>query len=363
MIGDHSKRTDPQDESPFVSVIIPCRNEQACIAACLDSVVASEYPKDRLEVYVVDGMSDDDTRLIVQEYSQRYPFIRLLDNPKRITPAALNIGVLNARGEVIVRLDAHSSYPPDYFSELIRYLYAYDADNVGGVLKTVPRSDGLLGRAVAVAFLHPFGAGVASYKTGVSQPRWVDTVPFGCYRREVFDRVGLFDEDAFRSEDRDFNLRLRRAGGRILLVPDIVCTYYARSGLWEMFKHSISNGFWTMNPLRFGQPAMTWRHFVPLVFLLSLTVSAALAPFISLFRWLLISVVGMYALASLVASLHAAYRQRDARLVAILPVVFAFLHLGYGLGSLYGIVRVLLSPRFWRSGLWRLIGSFACLGG
>ena len=197
---------------PEVSVIVPCRNEVKYIAACLDSVLANDYPKERLEVLVVDGMSEDGTRAVVERYARTCPFIRLVDNPRRVTPAALNLGIASARGSAIMIMGAHAAYPSGYISELVTWLRHSGADAVGGRCVTRPGRESVTGRAIAAAVSHPFGIGNSHFRTGAAEPRWVDTVPFGCYRRDVFERVGVFDEELVRNQDDEFNHRILRQG-------------------------------------------------------------------------------------------------------------------------------------------------------
>ena len=192
---------------PLVTIVIPCRNEEDWIGPCLDSILQNDYPKDRLDVLVIDGMSNDGTRSALQPFLEQHSSIRLLDNPQKTTPAALNVGIAAAQGEVIMRMDAHYEYPTNYISRLVHWLQESGADNVGGVLRMEPATDAPMARAIAVAVTHPFGIGNAYYRLGVSKPRSVDTVPFGCYRREVFERIGNFDEDLLRNQDLEFNLR------------------------------------------------------------------------------------------------------------------------------------------------------------
>src|SRR5690348_3576399 len=170
---------------PTVTVIVPCRNEAAFVGMCLDSIEANDFPHDRLEVLVVDGMSDDGTRDMVAQYTRRDTRIHLLDNPRRITPAALNIGIAAAKGDIIMRMDAHNAYPSNYISTLVTWLVDTGADNVGGAWITRPANTTRRARAIAAALAHPFGVGNAHFRLGVREPRWVDTVPFGCYRRDV----------------------------------------------------------------------------------------------------------------------------------------------------------------------------------
>jgi glycosyltransferase involved in cell wall biosynthesis len=214
-----------------ITMILPCRNEAPFIGPCLDTLLASRVPTDRLEILVVDGMSDDGTRSVVERYAARYPGIRLLDNPRRIVPAALNIGIAAATGEIIVRVDAHALYPSEYVPRLVEALETTGADNVGGRIVTLPQNDSPEAWAIALALSHPFGVGNSYFRIGSDAPRWVETVPYGCWRREVFDRIGGFDEDLVRDQDDEFNYRLIRSGGRVLLLPDVVSYYFARDSV------------------------------------------------------------------------------------------------------------------------------------
>ena len=334
---------------PFVSVVIPCRNEAKYIRLCLDSILANEYPKDRLEVLVVDGVSEDGTRAIVQDYAQRQPVIRLLDNPRKKIPSAMNIGIKQARGEIVMKVDAHSVYAADYVSKSVRYLREYNTDSVGGILVTKASGDTPVAKAIALALAHPFGSGNSHFRVGSREPRWADTAAFGCYRREVFTRVGFYNEDLVRSSDMDLNTRFREAGGKILLVPDIVAYYYPSAGLKDFLVCNIMDGFWALYPLRFGGRGIRLRHVVPLacglIFLVGM-VAAAINP---ICWWVEGALIGAYGAASVVVSARVASRERQLRVLGFLPVVFAVRHVAYAIGSLWGSLRVVLSPSFWRS--------------
>ena len=165
---------------------MPCRNEGNRIRECLESIVRNDYPKDQMEVLVVDGMSDDGTRATVAEYVARHPHIQLRDNAKAITPAALNIGIAEARGSIVIRMDAHVEYPANYISSLVDCLITSGADNVGGVCVTLPGKNTPLAKAIALGLSHPFGVGNSRFRIGSDVARWVDTVPFGCYRQGCF---------------------------------------------------------------------------------------------------------------------------------------------------------------------------------
>ncbi len=324
-------------ETKFISVIMPCREEEKYIARALTSILANDYPQDRLEVLVVDGMSADHTREIIAGFSKEYPFIRLLDNPKKITPSALNIGIAQARGDIIIRVDAHSTYPPDYFSRLVAWQEKTGADNVGGAWRILPGSDTCMARAIAVGLGHPFGVGNAYYRIGASAPRWVDTVPFGCYRREVFTRVGLFDEDHVRTEDDEFNLRLRKNGGRSLLVPEIVIDYYARESLAKIWRIYYYYGYFKPLVARKLGLVLGPRHFIPSLLVLALAVPLLLGWWLPSLKLLGLLVLLAYLLAD-VGLAWAAGRQQGWRFTACLSLVFPTLHCSYGLGFLKGLL-------------------------
>jgi glycosyltransferase involved in cell wall biosynthesis len=331
----------------FVSIIVPCRNEEKFIGMCLDSILASDYPKDRLEVLVIDGMSEDRTRATIENYKSRCTFIRLLDNPKKITPAALNIGITNAKGEIIMRMDAHNTYPPNYISGLVGWLEKTQADNVGGVCVTVPATQTFMAEAIALALSHPFGVGNAYFRIGVKEPRWVDTVPFGCYRREVFDRIGMFDEELVRNQDGEFNHRLNKRGGRILLVPEIFSTYYARDSLAKLWRMYFQYGYFKPLVARKVGGVLTVRQLVPGIFVLSLLATAMLAPW-SLYSGRLLGTIALaYISVSVGCSVFAAFR-RGMRSALALPVVFPVLHLSYGVGFIIGILNHLIFGSKWR---------------
>jgi glycosyltransferase involved in cell wall biosynthesis len=326
-------------EKPRISVIIPCRNEGDWIARCLESIVRTEYPKDRLEVLVVDGMSSDGTRQAVADYAARYPFVRLLDNPRQITPAALNIGLAAAGGEIVMRMDAHYEYADNYIPALADWLARSGADNVGGVLIFRPANSSPLARAIAVAVAHRFGIGNAYYRLGTAEPRWVDTVAFGCYRREVFQRIGGFDETMVRNQDIELNRRLTRQGGRILLVPEVVVYGHARGSLGKLARMYFQYGYFNPLVIWKSRSRVTSRQIVTPAFALSLLTAAALAPWIPAMRWLLAVVLVVYALPVLLFSTIAAVRY-GLRCGLALAVVFPTLHLSHGLGFLKGFFDV-----------------------
>ena len=339
----------------LVSIVIPCRNEARYIGRCLDSILANDFPSDQLEILVVDGMSDDGTRDVVASYCQRHPFLRLLDNPRRTTPVALNIGVRLARGSIVMPMSAHSTCPRDYVGRCVEASRRLGADDVGGNLVTRPIAATPIAEAIGVVLGHRFGVGNAEYR--VSQAthgeRDVDTVPFGCYRREVFDRIGYFDERLTRNQDLEFNIRLRASGGRIVLLPDVQIYYHPRTDLGGFLRHNFRTGIWALYSAHFGRRAFELRHLVPGMFVGSLLGSGVAGLVWPRFWWLTAAAAASYLIAMAATTVMEARRRRAWRLLATLLPVFAGLHLAYGLGTVVGLFQAIVTPEFWRRVLLR----------
>ncbi len=326
---------------PLVSVIVPCRNETHSIDRCLDSVLASEYPWNRLEVIVADGMSEDGTREQVDRHAARDPRVRRIDNPARTTPQALNHAIAAAHGGLILRLDAHAAIAPDYIVRAVQNLETWGADCVGGAMRTIARGSGTFAAPIRIALSHRFGVGNAHFRTGSDAPRWVDAVFGACWKREVFERIGGFDERLERSQDIELSGRLRRAGGKILMSPEMKIDYYARATLRGFWRQNWSNGVWAILPFaHVAGMAVSWRHLTPLALVLGLAGSIAAAAWTGV-GWLAWAVAGPYVVADLGASAQAAWKERSVGLVFLMPLVFASLHAAYGMGSLWGCMRLL----------------------
>jgi glycosyltransferase involved in cell wall biosynthesis len=321
---------------PLVSIVIPCRNEERYIARCLDSVLASDYPRERLEILVADGGSTDGTRPLLVRYVALHPTIVLLDNPRGTTPAGLNVAIRAASGDIVIRMDAHVLYPSDYVSRLVAGLQESGADNVGGTLVTVPADDSPTAQAIAVGMSHHFGMGNLDFPAGSGERREVDTVPFGCYRREIFDRIGMFDEDLIRHQDDEFNFRLITRGGRVLLLPDVLCRYFARSSLRQLASMYYQRGYFKPLVARKVGRELTVRQVIPAALVGCLSSSAALALWIPVARYLFALVAGSYALLVALFAARAAH-SHGLRCAAALVLVFPVLHFSYGSGCLRGI--------------------------
>ena len=330
---------------PRVSVVIPTRNEEKYIADCLQSVLDGNYPREQLEILVVDGTSTDNTRAIVTSFRSRYPFIQLLDNPAGVVPHAMNIGIRAASGEIIVRMDAHARYGFEYIMQLVTWMERLSADNVGGVWITRAGAATAEAEAVASVLSHPFGVGGAQYRlSGKQEPFEVDTVPFGCYRRDVFDSIGFYDERFIRNQDDELNARLKRHGGRIFLVPEIRIDYVARDTLRKLARMLYQYGYFKpLIAVKLGRPA-TIRQLAPPLFaasILAIPVALWISP-----------LAGILCAGPLIAhSVFNAFislRIASTRGSGFLPYLFAgFLlaHLAYGWGYLRGLVDFALLRR------------------
>jgi glycosyltransferase involved in cell wall biosynthesis len=326
--------------TPFVSIIIPCRNEEKFILKTLENIIEQDYPKNKTEIFVVDGLSTDRTRQIANDFINKNENIIILDNPEKIVPSALNKAIHESKGEIIIRMDAHSIYPVDYVSILVKSLIELEADNVGGVWVTEPGSTSLVSKAIAIATSHPFGIGNAHYRLGAKEPMQVDTVPFGCYRKEVFERIGLFDEDLIRNQDDEFNARLIKNGGKIYLIPSLKIRYYAREKLSKMALMFYQYGLY--KPLvnkKIGYPA-TIRQLIPPLFTLAIIILTTLSIINGIALKLLAILLAIYFLADFLISFFLSIKNKLSLFIFLL-ITFPVIHFSYGWGYLKGIFRFL----------------------
>lgn len=332
--------------TPTITVIIPTYNEEKYIKFCIDSVISQDYPIDSLEVLIIDGLSEDKTREVIFSYLAKHHNIKLIDNPDRIVPIALNIGIKISKGDVIIRLDGHCIYPKNYLSVLVKNLYALNADNVGGVWNTLPARNNSLCRAIAVASSHKFGVGNSKHKIGATEIIETDTVPFGCYRREIFDKIGLFDEDLIRNQDDEFNARIIKNGGKIFIIPTLVIDYIARDSINKMSKMYYQYGLF--KPLvnrKLGHPA-TIRQFFPPAFVIGLFIGAIFSCFSKMAMLLYICLLVIYFLIAIFFACNLAIENKDWKLIYNLPFVFLTIHLSYGFGYIFGVYKIINKKPF-----------------
>jgi glycosyltransferase involved in cell wall biosynthesis len=324
--------------APLVSVVLPCRNECGYIEDCLQSILSQEPPEGGFEVIVADGVSNDGTREYVQRLSAKNPQVRLLNNPGRIVSTGLNAALREARGQVIVRMDAHTVYAPDYIKQCLAVLHETGADNVGGPMRTTATT--YKERAIQAVFHSPFAVGGAK-SHDPDYEGYADTVIYGCWKKSVFDRVGNFDEDLVRNQDDEHNLRITRNGGEIYQSPRIRSWYHVRDSFKAVFRQYAQYGYWKVLVIRNHRLPASIRHVVPAAFVGGL----ALLLIIGLFwRPALIAAAGLagiYLLAVLLASVITGART-EWKLLPVLPIVFCCFQLGYGYGFLRGIVDFVL---------------------
>ncbi len=323
---------------PFISVIVPCYNEAKFIDIVFQNLLDQDYPKERMEVIFSDGMSDDGTREKLSSLAAKNAILRFIDNPERYVPTALNRAIRSAKGEIIVRLDAHSEYPMNYLRTLVKALLERPVENVGGVWDTQPGADTDEARAIVLATSHPLGIGNASYRLGDTKERFVDTVPFGCFKKSLFDRIGLFDEDLIRNQDDEFNGRIIRSGGKILLLPHLKIRYYARDTRKKLSRMFFQYGlFKPLVNMKLGAPA-TLRQFVPPVFVLVWSLSFILSLFSAWFLVVFSAITALYLLSVLLVSIRlAGFRQTSLMLETALT--FPVIHFSYGIGYIFGLYR------------------------
>ncbi len=334
---------------PQVSVIIPIKNESEKIVDCLKQLISQKYPQDKLEILVIDGMSDDSTRDIVNDYLisvRQHSSIRMLDNPRGQRASALNIGIAAAKGEVICRIDARTIIPPDYIPKCVETLIRTGADNVGGVVGTLSKTP--TQRAIGLAMSHPFGVGNAQFRLG-KQSGFVDTVYPGCFRKRVFDKVGLFDEGApIISEDSDMNQRIRDAGGKVYLSKEIVVYYYPREKLIELWKLYFRYGGSRAGSLLKTGKLTSWRQAVSPLFITILLILIPLSLVGGVFSWILLGLLGLYLCADFVISAYLSGKDHKLRLFPILILVFPIIHFAWGLGFLRRLTQRPKQGQYWR---------------
>jgi cellulose synthase/poly-beta-1,6-N-acetylglucosamine synthase-like glycosyltransferase len=323
--------------TPIVSVVIPVRDEEPFIEACLESVLAQDYPTGRVEILLVDGMSTDRTReLAGKVLAERVAdgSARILDNPRAIAPTAMNIGISASTGEVIVRADGHTILPPDYVRRSVEVLQGTGSQCVGGAIRTL--GSGAVGRAIAAAQSSRFGVGGVAFRTGRNEAGPVDTVPFGAWPRQVFDRIGDFDVELVRNQDDELAFRLTQAGGTVWFDPAICTDYFSTPSLRRFWRQYFQYGEYKIRVAQKRNGFASVRHLVPAAFVVACAVSLVLAVARREPRWAL-AVLGPYAVANGAASIATARRaQANPGRVAL---SFAVLHTSYGTGFLSGIWR------------------------
>lgn len=334
------------NKNMLASIIIPVLNEEGFIAECLESIINDTDHIEKMEILIIDGGSTDRTLEISERFMQKYNFVKIFHNKKAITPAALNIGIKNSNGEFIVRLDAHATYCKKYINKCINVLseLGEEVANVGGYIETKPSVSSFFSKATAYCLSSIFGVGISKFR--ISKPKkrgFVDTVPFGCFRKNIFDEIGLFNEDEPRNEDLEFNKRILRSNKKIVMDPEISSTYFSRSGLKELFHQQFDNGKIVTNKYRGKDRFHTYRHFVPLFFFLYLFsipiffLTSNVIIFSIELPILYLAPLILYAFLNVGFSLFLAINKKEMVLFPYLTFTFFLIHFTYGAGSFFGL--------------------------
>lgn len=321
-----------------LSIIIPCLNEEKYIEQCITSVLNNDFPVSDYELIIVDGCSTDKTVSIVESMMKSYSNIKLIQNPKKIAPVAMNLGIKSAKGEIIMRMDAHSFYPKNYISTLLEWKEKLKADNIGAQWETDVLNKTKTSLANKIVLTNKFGVGNGLFRLGVDKPVEVDTVPFGCYDKTVFDKVGLYDERLKRNQDIELNKRLKSHGMKIFLIPYTHCRYYARESYGKLAKNNYNNGLWNLLTIFYTRnlKSLSLRHLIPLFFILSL-----LLPLLLALIYFPLIYLGLASFVFYLLGLTIVISKVDLKGTSLIHVLTAFfvLHFSYGVGSLVGLTR------------------------
>lgn len=324
----------------LVSIIVPCYNEQNTIPLLLRAVHDQTYPRESMQVIIADGRSTDQTREVVAQFQQEHPtlMVKLVDNPKRNIPAGLNAALAAARGEIVVRLDAHSVPARDYVERCVDGLKNNLGDNVGGVWEIQPGSGTFTARAIAAAAAHPLGVGDARYRYS-DQPGLVDTVPFGAFHLETLNRIGRYDETLLSNEDYELNTRIRLQGGKVYFDPSIRSVYFSRATLAGLARQYFRYGYWKLRMLKRYPGTLRWRQALPPAFTASIIVLMVAAVFLPLARWLLLLELGVYFLALIAGSIPVMRQKHDLRFIIGVPAAISIMHVSWGAGFIWSLIK------------------------
>lgn len=331
-----------KNKLPLVSIIIPCRNEERFIGKCLDSILIQKYPKNKIEVLVIDGRSDDKTREVVRNYNLKNQFIKLIDNPYKVTPNGMNIGIKASKGEIVILVNSHAILDNDFLKESVKCLEKFPyADAVGGKLNAITEGNSLFSKTISFVSDSIFGSGGVRYRQREKEGFINDTLPYCAYRREVFEKIGYMDEELLRGQDAEFNLRLIKKGGKIYFSPKIKSYLHTRPQLKKFLKQQFQYGYFKVKigkKLGFGS---IFRQLIPSVFVLGLTLSFIFSFFSDIFLILFLAILSFYFLLDFIFSLEIAIKNGFKYFLPSIFVFFAF-HFSYGLGFLKGIFDFLV---------------------
>jgi len=324
---------------PLVSVIVPCLNEQDTISLLLNAIYSQDFSLNNLEVIIADALSTDDTREKIIEFHASHPELELqiVENKARSIPAGLNQAIEASKGEIIIRLDAHSMPYPDYIRLCVETLNAGFGENVGGVWEIRPGGNSWQARSIAVSASHPLGVGDAKYRFA-QHAQAVETVPFGAFFRSLISKVGLFNEKLLTNEDYEFNTRIRKIGGTIWLEPRIRSVYFARDTFIKLARQYFRYGFWKARMLRSYPKTIRWRQALPPIFILSLVVLLITSMWYPIARWFFLFEIMLYSFILFASGLQLAFKNRDIGLILGIPISIVVMHLCWGSGFLWSLI-------------------------
>ncbi len=324
------------DNIPFISILIPIRNEVDYIERCLDAILAQDYPPDRIEILIAEGMSNDGTREKLRAYERDYPRLQVFDNPAHIVSSGLNMLTAHAKGDILIRVDGHCVIAQDYISHCVKHILGEGVDGVGGPMHSIGENH--ISNVIALAMSSKFGVGGSSFRTESGQTKLTDTVPFPAYTRDIVEQVGPYDEELIKDQDDEYNYRIRKAGGKILLAADVHSVYFSRGSLGKLWQQYYQYGFYKVRVFQKHPRQMSLRQFVPLNFVLTLIFTLILAVSTS-WGWIpFLGLIGVYTIANLITSLLTASHE-GWRYIWSLPIAFAIIHFSYGLGFLVGLLK------------------------
>jgi glycosyltransferase involved in cell wall biosynthesis len=327
------EQKNPDGRTPFVSVLMPVYNEGQFIQRSLGAVLTQTYPHERMEVFVIDGLSQDNTVEVCSELIARADMpVEIIPNPGKFVAPGLNAGLRMAHGAVIVRVDGHCVIAPDYVQNCVAHLQDSTLSGVGGAMETIGETADA--ELIAAAMRSPFGVGGSAFRTGKRKNVFVETVPFPAYRKADIERFGFYDENFIRNQDDEYNYRILDLGGKLLLAEDVNSTYYSRSSFRSLWRQYFQYGYFKVRVMQKHPRQMRLRQFIPSLWLAALIFLIATAIFLPLSRWLLLAVAVSYFLTAVWFSIKAVLRTSQK---FKLPFVFLILHSAYGLGFLTGL--------------------------
>jgi len=321
----------------LVSIVIPCKDERDYVGRCIDSLLDNDYPNK--EILVVDGQSSDGTRQLLEQYQSSNPLVRVIDNPARITPVALNKGIEQARGDYIMIAGAHAAFPKDYIRDLLVYMERLDAAGVGGSLVT--RADNTTaGISIARALSNRMGVGNSLFRLGIDKPVSVDTIPFGIYKKEAFEKAGTYDERLVRNQDIELSGRIRRYVGPLYLVPSVSCDYFMKGKYGQLARSGFRNGLWNIGVVYLTRNlfSISFRHVVPLLYIVFILLFLLLGLTVSSLFFVPLALV--FLIYGVLLGITALRINNQHTSVAAIIKAFIVLHFSYGFGSLTGLFHI-----------------------